>query len=374
MEASRAGSETHFIAADPHLKEGVSLLFEKMPLLSFDRLVVSWEGKRPSQGKWHIEVSLLTNQWSPWLDYAIWGPSSQNTFTREVKAPDLRVFLTCQMLAKRAFVGSLNAKCFSPTTPYDLKMWRPSDPNTFHCIKRMGFRKKIIGVEQDVIKLIGEKGRGCRVRFTAQQGASLTTLRGVSLSFLSLEHHRIAFENREHPFILLPLPGLSQMALADERGKRLCSPTSSCAVIRYLTQNSDLTPSLFADGVRDHSCDIYGNWILNTAQAAHLLGEKWRVSVAYLSSFDEILAQLTQGFPVIVSVKGKIPGAPLTYDSGHLMVVTGYDPALSCIYCLDPAYETDEKTVVSYDAEAFLSAWHLRHGLAYLFSYKEANP
>src|SRR3989344_2868646 len=53
---------------------------EKEEVSPFNELIVSWNGLRPAQGKWTFWVSLHQKDWSPWLKYAEWSPSSQKTF------------------------------------------------------------------------------------------------------------------------------------------------------------------------------------------------------------------------------------------------------------------------------------------------------
>ena len=139
------------------------------------------------------------------------------------------------------------------------------------------------------------------------------------------------------------------MALSDERSKRLCSPTSTTAVIRFLSQSSLPSPLSFADSVVDTAFDIYGNWILNTAQASHLLKKPWTCCVVRLTSFDQVIRQLQKGYPVVVSVKGPLNGGATPYESGHLLVIKGYDSEKQEVFCMDPAFPTDELTLVSYD-------------------------
>jgi len=39
---------------------------------------------------------------------------------------------------------------------------------------------------------------------------------------------------------------------------------------------------------------------------------------------------------------------------------------------MDPAFNTDEETLVQYDLEDFVNAWRRREGVAYLFFREEA--
>jgi hypothetical protein len=132
--------------------------------------------------------------------------------------------------------------------------------------------------------------------------------------------------------------------------------------------SQELQPLHFADRVFDSAFDIYGNWILNTAQAAHELGPLWNCFVTRLTYFGQILEQLHRGLPVIVSIQGELPGSVKPYDSGHLLVVRGYRAETNSVLCMDPAFPTDDSTHVEYALEDFVTAWQRRHGLAYIFS------
>jgi hypothetical protein len=150
----------------------------------------------------------------------------------------------------------------------------------------------------------------------------------------------------------------------------MCSPTSTSAVIQYL-QGCYIDPISFSSNVHDNAHDIYGNWILNTANAAAILGAGWHCWVQRLNGFDELYQQLEKRIPVVVSIKGPLEGAPLPYEEGHLIVVKGYDASKKCVLCMDPAYPTNTETNAEYPFEAFMHAWRRRRHLAYIFAKAE---
>lgn len=174
----------------------------------------------------------------------------------------------------------------------------------------------------------------------------------------------------EYKPVFLKLKGLSQMRLNHPRHRDLCSPTSTVAVTRYLTQK-EVDPVVFAEKVRDHACDIYGNWVLNVAESSTYLGSSWRAWVERLESFKKLYEKLVLGTPVVVSVRGPLLGSAQPYETGHLLVVTGFDPLSQRVHCMDPAFESDEGTNVSYPLDDFLQSWQRRGNLAYVF---EALP
>lgn len=149
----------------------------------------------------------------------------------------------------------------------------------------------------------------------------------------------------------------SQIALPHPRHRDLCSPTSLCNAINYPD------PISMASRVYDEAFDIYGNWILNVAEGYNQTQSPCQVE--RLLDFSSLHAQLMKGKPVVVSVKGTIPGAPIPYNRGHLICVVGYDE--NKVHCIDPAFPNNDSTFVSYDLNDFLAAWGTRRHLAYTF-------
>ncbi|HSX13735.1 MAG TPA: C39 family peptidase [Chlamydiales bacterium] len=168
--------------------------------------------------------------------------------------------------------------------------------------------------------------------------------------------------------IRLDVPGLSQKTLDHPRKMDLCSPTSSTAVIRYLS-NASIDPVLFAENVCDSGFDIYGNWILNVAEASSIL-DSWHCWVERLCGFEELHARLMKNTPVVVSVRGPLKGSALPYAKGHLLVVKGYDAEKNMVLCMDPAFPTNEETNIAYPLSDFMAAWERRGLLSYIFEKK----
>ncbi|MBU6383090.1 MAG: C39 family peptidase [Verrucomicrobia bacterium] len=166
--------------------------------------------------------------------------------------------------------------------------------------------------------------------------------------------------------VYVPVAGLSQMALQHPRHRDLCSPTSTSAVVRFLTQKA-IDPVQFAEKVRDHGFDIYGNWVFNLAESSQYLGPSWNTWVERLQGFAEIHRRLLLGTPVIVSVRGPLPGSAQPYAHGHLLVVSGFDPKTGEVHCMDPAFPSDEQTHVRYRLDDFVTAWERRGRVAYIF-------
>lgn len=295
-----------------------SFIWEKITPSPFDELIVSWDAQRPSTGAYLLRLSVLTDQWSPWLDYAAWSTNDQHTFQQE-------------------------------NTEWHIKTYQDS----LECLN-------------------GIQATGFRVWVEAQNRADLQGFRGIHACATDLKRHAVldSIPANCPDHLHLDVPKISQMALQDARNTRLCSPTSTTAVLQFLSQSPLPHPLSFANEVIDTAFDIYGNWILNTAQAAHYLKAPWQCYVTRLTSFEHILERLSKGYPVIVSIRGPLAGSALPYQSGHLLVVRGYAPDTQEVLCMDPAFAEDEETSIAYPLQDFITAWKRRRGLAYIFERK----
>ena len=286
---------------------GNEWIWELKSAPAFDEAIVSWNGMRPEAGKRAISLSLFQNEWSPWLPYAEWSPSGQRTFQSEASF----------------------AKTYQDA----------AQPKEGTCT-------------------------GLRIRVEGE----LEGLKSLSacLSHLA-KYQQPEFANLS-PVWLDKMPLQSQMVPAHPRHKDLCSPTSTSSAINFLLREPRIDPVEFAEKARDQGFDIFGNWILNTAEASARLGGAYRVHVERLSGFAALHQLLSKGMPVVVSVKGALPGAPQEYKWGHLICIRGWDPKERRVHCIDSAFPTNETTQTSYPLEDFLRAWSLRKNIAYVFT------
>lgn len=284
----------------------------KEEVAPFDELILSWNGARPIVGKYLFYISVKTNEWSPWLLYAQWGSEGQESFNSE------------------------NASA---------------------------------RVYQDALELrAGKKATGFHIRFVSEGNAPIHQIYHLHV-YTNGYRTGQRIRNRNDSPIYLQVPGLSQIALPHIRNTSLCSPTSTTAVTRYLA-NKHIDPIIFAQNVWDKGFDIFGHWVFNVAQASAELGKEWKCWVERLNSFDDIYLRLHQGTPVIVSIRGPLPGGAFNYDQGHLIAVIGFDPSLQKVIAMDPAFSSDDATHVLYDLSDFIQAWSRRGKIAYIFSRK----
>ena len=284
---------------------GQEFVWHKSDVAPFEELILSWNAKRPRLGAYQLFLSVHAKEWSKWIPYALWGAKEQKSYH------------TVTPLAT-VFQDTLEAK-----TPLN------------------GFRVKIIGHNTD---LSGVRSlHACLTNpkeFAIQPVAELPTL---EWKIDSLHCQR----GLKHPRCL-----------------DLCSPTSTTMAVNFLSKKARINPLLFAKRVHDAGFDIYGNWAFNVAESFHRLGEGFSCSVERLGSFQELHQLLSEQTPVVVSVKGPMPGAPLPYAEGHLILVNGWDNAKRRVLCADPA---EFNVMTSYAIEDFLTAWGRRRNLAYVF-------
>jgi hypothetical protein len=278
----------------------------------FDELMVSWNAARPKEGKYLIYVSAKVDDWSPWLLYGSWGSDGQSSFSQD--APQAKVY-------------------------------------------------------QDALEIKeGKKASGFQIKIECMGDASLDQVYGIHVYTNSDRKKEMEMPRIDLESVYLPVEGLSQMAVDHPRHADLCSPTSTTAVVNYLSGKNSVRPVDFARSIWDGGFDIFGNWVFNVAEAAHLLGPNHSAWVERLSGFDAIHKQLKMGMPVVVSVRGPLPGSALPYAKGHLLAVIGFDAHRHKVYCMDPAFPSDKETLVAYEFSDFLEAWNRRGRIAYMFS------
>lgn len=297
-----------------HLTQ-ITPIWHQETLKPFNELILTWNGKRPSRGTVHFYIRVKTEEWSSWLLYASWGQNEQRTFDETCSSGEVKTY-------------------------------------------------------QDAIEVLnGKKASAFEVKVVAVDDAFLSDLQALHVY---TNGDILKEPNSSYPCdpVKLDVAGLSQIALAHARNLSLCSPTSTTAVIRYLARSS-IEPVNFASHAHDQGFDIYGNWILNSAQASAELGSAWNCWVERLDGFNAIHNQLLQGFPVVISIRGPLSGSAMPYGQGHLIAVIGYRPSDKNVICMDPAFPSDAETIVHYDLDELMQAWNRRGRVAYLFEAKK---
>lgn len=291
---------------------GKTYSWEVQNINPFDELLLSWNALRPLKGHFVILASIYIKRWSPWLLFAVWGADAQYSFHETTFQAPVRSF-------------------------------------------------------QDQIEILDDQlATGFRIRIEACAGASLEQFYSLQASTAHIKTYSPFPNYSPDSSLQFPVPGLSQLTLPHPRSKSFCSPASVAAALSYI-RNEKTDPLKIAKGVYDAGFDIYGNWSFNIAEAFAQLGSEWRCWHSRTNGLDSIWPYLKQGLPVVASIKGSLAGSLMPYANGHLVVIKGYDAVNHRILCMDPAFPSNEETLVSYNKNEFLQAWKRRHFLAYFF-------
>ncbi len=303
------------------LAKGPAITWEKSGVEPFNELIVSWNALRPVHGAMTVWLSVHhVGQWSRWHRLAEWSVHSQRTF-----------------------VNKLNKYI-----------------HTKHCRLEMQH-----GAEAD----------GFKVKVSFSDASDANKLKAVFACVSRLDNFcLIRPRTNDLPSVSMrDVPRQSQMVLDHTRCCDLCSPTSTSMIVAYLRQKiigNSITSMHdyvinFAEKVHDHGLDIYGNWILNVAQAFEAVGGAAFFRVERLNSFYDLHRYLMQKLPVAVSVR-RLPGGATPYAKGHIMVVVGWNRQKSCVICQDPAFGSNNAVLKAYPLLRFLRAWGRSCNLAYV--------
>lgn len=164
---------------------------------------------------------------------------------------------------------------------------------------------------------------------------------------------------------VLNVPTYAQTIRYPKIAMDICSPTSVAMVMKYY--GIDILPEECAWGVYDNSALLFGNWAYNCAFAGSY---GFTAYTEYCSSLDDIKSEISEGRPVVASVRyknnesveGDLPvlhGAPIEKTAGHLVVVCGFTHENGNYYVVtnDPAAADDSGVNVKYLADEFENAW-----------------
>lgn len=293
--------------------------FTHSDLPEFTQLVFSWNGFRCCTGYFSFWVQARdqqTRQWSNWHKMIEWGNTTQ------------RSYLSTQ-----------------------------DQMTSYHHVR----------LEMNA----GHAGDAFRIRVMAHDNADLSLIKALTVSL----SHLGKFQPEDIGTTITSLPSVhiknvpckSQIILQHEDNRKMCSPTSCSMLIGYL-MGSVIDPIDFALQAYDRGLEAYGSWPFNMAHAFERCNGQIGFAIARLASFGALHKHLQDGVPVVVSVRGELEGAPKKYESGHLLVVVGWNARKKRVICHDPALDEDKKTVKHYPLESFLRAWERSHRLAYVAS------
>lgn len=278
---------------------------------AFDELVPSWNAVTPGAGSVTVEVRAQTPAgWSRWFSFGTWHSGEGRSSLNGQKDTAGQVLTDTLRLTSRA-------------TAYQYR--------------------------------VTLRGAGTGIRLLAFN----TSDRSRRTAGLGQPGDRRAWGRINN------VPQRSQMIYPDG-GEVWCSPTSVSMILAE--HGMDVTVPQAARGTFDRAYNGTGNWPFNAAYAG---AQGLRAFITRLPSLAEAERYTAAGLPLAVSLgwkKGELPGAPLTYSDGHLMVLVGFD-AVGNPVLNDPAAPTDAGVRRTYPRAAFEKLW-LTHsgGLSYVIS------
>lgn len=292
------------------------ILFSKKDIPSFTQLVFSWNAFRPQKGHYifYAQVRNAKNKkWSKWHRMMMWGADVQKSFITQSDKVSNYQHVRLELLA-------------------------------------------------------GHVADGFAIKVEAVDGADLSLLKSFSVNVSNFND--FAPENEtimdiKRSVYIKKVPCFSQFELNHPRNDGLCSPTSCAMLTSYLLSRT-IDPIEFAEKSLDTGLDKYGSWPFNMAHAFERSEGTVSFAVTRLNSFTNLHDHLCKGIPVVVSVRGQLPGAPRVYQNGHLLIVVGYDSKNKEVICHDPAVPDAQLCKKRYPLKSFMNAWERSHRLAYL--------
>ena len=290
------------------------ILIEENGAHPFTQLIFSWNALRPEKGyfSFYVQVrDMISKKWGIWHHMVDWGANVQHSY-----------------LSK-------------------------SDGISFFAHVRLEIENR-------------KYADAFRIKIEAQNGASLALLHGIYSAISDFPAFQAETKiDALASTCVADIPATAQFALNHEDKHRICSPVSCSMMVHYLT-GSHTDPIDFALGVFDSGLNVYGSWPYNIAHAFDYCGGKINFCVRRMNSFVDIYTSLMKKLPVIVSVRGNLPGALKPFPHGHLMVVVGWDNDTREVLCHDPAAEDHAMVFKRYPIKDFLKAWEASHRLSYV--------
>lgn len=308
--------------AQHDIKKEITLA--KINVSLFSQLVMSWNAQRPQTGHFSfwVQVRDASNGiWGKWHRMIDWGDKVQRSY-----------------------------------------------------LSKPGGLSEYLHVRLEVPK---GKADGFRIKVVATEGVPLSLVHSLSICLSDFARFIPEIVNDTHTQLpslhIGGVPKKSQFMLDHPRKEVLCSPTSCSMLVGFLT-NTSIEPTDFASLSFDEGLNAYGSWPFNMAHAFERCKGKIHFATARAPSFKELYHKLAQGIPVAVSVRGPLEGAASGYNSGHLLLVIGWDRARQSVICHDPAFEYDHIVEKRYPLSSFLKAWERSHRLVYLAEPSQETP
>jgi hypothetical protein len=292
------------------------IIFSRLNVPPFNQLLFSFNAFRPQAGYFSFFVQVQdknSNKWGIWHKMIDWGADTQRSYMSGTPGKQQYLFVRLELGQRLA----------------------------------QAFRIKIAPYEQ----------------------ADLSLMKGFSVTISDLNKFKHeGFPKYSHQLSAVHIDGvpkLSQFLVEHPSNHVLCSPTS-CSMLTNFMCKTPIDVATFANNAFDHGLQQFGSWPFNMAHAfEHCTGSCYFINTR-LHSFQALHAQLKRGIPVVVSVRGELSGAPQRYDSGHLLVVIGFNSKKKAVIVHDPAAKELEEVQREYPLKSFLEAWERSRRLAYL--------
>lgn len=172
------------------------------------------------------------------------------------------------------------------------------------------------------------------------------------------ENSSLSFDESKLINKTLAVTPISQLDIPNI-GNIICSPTSVTMVLDYY--GYQFSPEDVAKKVKDVSANIYGNWTFNASYPGSF--SDLISYVEYIDNFDKVVDYIKNDIPVIFSIKTTaitdLTGAIMSYPSGHLVVLIGFEKIDGSWYGIfnDPAEYSADKVLRKYSLEQVLTAW-----------------
>lgn len=279
----------------------------------FNELVASWNVDTPKNTEMELLVKAkIEGEWTDWFSYGKWSVEGFRGSVRNQSEKTAKMSIDVLEILWGKDATSLQYSIDLTRDSGDISS--PRVRNIFLTLKTKGGAREVVALERDYL-------------------------------------------------IELDVPERSQMIIP-KIGNVICSPTSLAMVLEYY--GHDIDTEEVAAKVLDQEVNIYGNWSYNIAYGASKLDYAY---VARFNSIDDIRDMISQGIPVVASIKTAteniLVGAPQAYPAGHLLVVRGFTEKDGEEYVIvnDPAAPEVETVRREYKVSGFERAWN---GMVYI--------
>ncbi len=292
------------------------IIFSKSDITAFTQLVVSWNAQKPKKGHFvfHVQVrENKTKKWGKWHCMYEWGHNKQRSHYSKS----------------------------DETSSYHHVRLEAEKNKTLD-----GFHIKVVGKNENISLIHGLFANASDEKEFSSEVATIT--KHPSL-------HSVHVKN---------VGKIAQLGIKHKDAPRICSP-SSCAMVYQFLKKQRHNVQTCMQSVFDYGLKTYGSWPFNVSHLFDISGGSVYVWVQRLCSFSDLHTHLDNNVPVIVSVRGALPGALKHFTYGHLLVVVGFDARTKQVICHDPAcYEIDH-VEKRYALKDFVVAWEKSRRLVY---------